>query len=262
MSIQPKTRPLQALEYIQGYCGPTNPEHLMYISWLNDAEKLLSSDRYAAYTLQGFAHLLMGNIDAALESMQSAYQIKSDGDAAQNYINTLHKAGCFLQSNEISLQSLHRNPYLTGVVPMVIYNSINLLDGDPIIQAVDLYQGSEARDYLLDNSRLALEEIKFRISLLDRLGIGKEAFIKTMQLLQRFLSKHYAGYNEFIVAGEETGFEDVLRIRMFLSGVNIDDTLDWNDLFIDELVESDTLEYDEYKKILVSFIPAQQGARV
>ncbi len=76
-------------------------------------------------------------------------------------------------------------------------------------------------------------------------------------LVNQFLSeRHFNDYDVDTDVGS-TGYESVLNLDVYLQNTNIDNCLNLSDEFLDVLIDDETLDYGDYKNILVHFIPSQ-----
>lgn len=258
--MQPKPKTQEAYEFLQNYQGLTNPDSLQFHRWLRDGDQLIKKNAIDAYSLKSFAYVLMGKPKQALYSMQNAHRLGSVY-ASTNLMNILHNMGDFEKSTQIALQNIPKNPQTLVYVRALLLGSLFLLMPDNIHQALSLYRGQD-NDIVEYESKTVLDEIDKRKSLLETLNIDQEVFIKIFKKIYYLLSHHYVGHPITSVVDEYTEIGGNLRINIFLENIDIEYCLELNDLFLEELINDDLLDFSEYKNIMVSFIPAQYADKV
>ncbi|UNU73285.1 hypothetical protein LU293_09505 [Moraxella nasovis] len=250
----PKTKTHEAYEYLKNYHGLTNPNSFKYLSWLNSAEKLIKTDPVDGYVLQGFAHMALGDIQSAVQSMKKAYLLNNIV-ATYNYATLLYKSGEFSQSHQMCLNVLNKDPYDSNIIEVVLSNASRSLDLNILNEAFELFQGG---NLYIDNQKIkAIDFIKNTISKLKITNITQDNFVYIYSLLNRFLSKHYIGDYYVDVDVSQTEIGNILNIDIYLNNVGTDDCLDLDDKFLDVLIDDSQLNFDDYKNIIVHFIPAK-----
>ncbi|MFB6349497.1 hypothetical protein ACFBZI_08690 [Moraxella sp. ZJ142] len=246
--MQPKTKTHEAYEYLERYQGLTNPDNLRFIRWLRDAKSLLKTNAIDAYVLQGFAHMALGDADLAVQSLKKAHLLNHDL-ASYNYAVALHRIGNFAQSHEVCLGLLKKDPYNHKVIAVAIGNAGRQSDIGMLDEIFDLLDGS------LACRQDAKQFINKVLDNLKQANISRENFARINQLVVKFLTKRYFGNSHIETTVTQTEIGNMLDVNIYLNNVSIDDCLRWNDAFLDVLIDDDKLHFDDYKNILVHFIP-------
>lgn len=248
--MQPKPKTQEAYEFLQNYQGLTNPDNLRFHRWLKDGENLVAVSPADGYILQGFAHNLLGNALLALDSMKKAKMLNNYFGKV-NYAGLLTRFGECEESTPICLELLRQDPMDAHVFWLVLDNADFALDADLAKKAQLLYQGNDIdlQDFL--------SSLDAKVHILQDVGIDKETFINVKKRLFNFLSHHYCGdyTTKPVIAESEIGKR--LDLNVYLNNVDIHQCLELNDMFIDKLIEDDALHFNDYKNIIVHFIPAK-----
>lgn len=258
--MQPKPKTQEAYEFLQSYQGLTNPDSFQFHRWLREGDQLIHKHTVDAYLLKSFAYILLGEPTKALYNMENAHRLGAT-HVSRNLMNIFYTMGDFEKSSQIALQNIPENPQTLYYVRALLSNSLLLLAPENIHQVVSLYHGKD-NEIVEYESKDMLDQITIRESLLKKLNINKEIFVKIFQKIHYFLSHHYVGDSMNSVTDEYTEIGGNLRINVFLKNIDIEHCLKFNDLFLEELINDDLLDFDEYKSIMVSFIPAQYADKV
>lgn len=249
MSIQPKTKTYEAYEYLKNYQGLTNPDNVLYVTWLKDAELLLKSNPKDAYILKSFAYILLGKPSDALYTMRNARKLGSDL-ANHNIMSILYFMGQFEESAEIATDCLKKNPYDEDCVRVLLNIALTNLDSDKINEAMQYYKGDNQD--IIQQGQEYIKQITHRVNILNELGISKATFVNVSQYIYHFLSDKYVGNFELIIDFGYTELGGYAQTNVSLNHLTIDECLALQDSFLDMLIESE-LDYQDYKNILVNF---------
>lgn len=103
-------------------------------------------------------------------------------------------------------------------------------------------------------------QTKFDKKILDdikKVNISYDKFVHINHLLNQFLLQH--GFDDCYIDSDvgSTGHENVFNLDVYLQNTNINDCLEFQDEFLNMLIDNDVLNYDDYKNMLVHFIPSQ-----
>lgn len=248
MIAEPKTN--EAYKYSKSHQGLTNSDSLLFHRWLKDSESLIKVSPADGYILQGFAHSLLGNAKKAIESMKKAKMLNNYFGKV-NYAWLSTRFGEYEESCKVCFELLRQDPTDSHVFSIMLDNADFALNADLVKQALELYQGD---DMDLDDFLLSIDK---KTQLLEDVDIDKATFINIKKLLFKFLSKHYYGdyaLRPFIVENE---IGKRLDLNVYLNNVDIEHCLELNDVFMDTLIDDDNLSFDDYKNIIVHFVPAE-----
>lgn len=253
INMQPKTKTQEAYEFLQNYQGLTNPNGLMSYRckrWLEDSQSLIHNDPVDGYMLQGFVYTLLGDNELAIKSLRKAKNLNNYLGKV-NYAFLLVRSGKFDEGLHNSLNLLRQNPTDKSVLSIVLEGARFTLNTDLVEQAFELYKGDD--DNLLSTSFNYIDE---NIKLLQSLNIDKDNFIYITKMLVNFLvSRYFGNYSiEMHIAESEIGKK--LDLNVYLHNVSIEHCLEFNDLFLDMLID-DSLKFDDYKDIFVHFVPME-----
>lgn len=249
MSIQPKTKTYEAYEYLKNYQGLTNPDNVLYVTWLKDAELLLKSNPKDAYILKSFAYILLGKPSDALYTMRNARKLGSDL-ANHNIMSILYSMGQFEESAEIATDRLKNNPYDEDCVRALLNIALINLDSHKIKEAMRYYKGNNQK--IIQLSQDNIERVDYRLNILNVLDISKHIFINISQYIYLFLSDKYVGNFDLFFDFGHTEVGGYVQVKVSLNNLTIDECLALQDSFLDMLIESE-LDYQDYKNILVNF---------
>lgn len=250
MNMQPKTKTYEVYEYIKNYHGLTNPDNFLFYRWLTEGKELVKFSPADGYILQGFAYSLLGDAKSAIDSMKKA-KLLNNYFGKVNYAGLLTRFGECEESTTICFELLRQDPMDAHVFWLVLDNADFALNADLAKKAQLLYQGNDIdlQDFL--------SSLDAKMHILQDAGIDKEVFINVKKRLFNFLSYHYCGdyTTKPVIAESEIGKR--LDLNVYLNNVDIHQCLELNDMFIDQLIDDDTLHFNDYKNIIVHFIPAK-----
>ena len=248
--MQPKPKTQEAYEFLQGYQGLTNPDNLRFRRWLRDGENLVKTSPADGYILQGFAYNLLGNAMLALDSMRKAKMLNNYFGKV-NYAGILNRLGEYEESMSICFELLQQDPMDTHVFSMALANADFALDIDLAKKTFPLYQGNDI------DSQYFLSSLDKKTQILQDVNIDKDVFINIKKRLFNFLSHHYCGNytTKPVIVENEIGKR--LDLNVYLNNVGIHQCVELTDMFMDELIHDDILHFDDYKNIIVHFIPAK-----
>lgn len=248
MQPQPKTQ--EAYEFLQKYQGLTNPDSLQFHRWLRDGENLVATSPADGYILQGFAHKLLGNAILALDSMKKAKMLNNYFGKV-NYAGLLTDLGRYEESLPICFELLQQDPTDSHVFSMILENVDFALDINLAKRAFSLYQGDDI------NLQSFLSSLNRKTQILHDVSIDKDVFINIKKRLFSFLSHHYFGNytTQFFIVESEIGKR--LDLNVYLNNVDVHQCVELTDIFMDELIDDNTLRFDDYKNIIVHFIPSK-----
>lgn len=248
--MQPKSKAQEAYEFLQKYQGLTNPDSLQFHRWLRDGENLVATSPADGYILQGFAHKLLGNAVLALDSMKRAKMLNNYFGKV-NYAGLLTRLGRYEESLPICFELLQQDPTDSHVFSMILENVDFALDIDLAKRAFSLYQGDDI------NLQSFLSSLNRKTQILHDVSIDKDVFINIKKRLFSFLSRHYCGNytTQFFIVESEIGKQ--LDLNVYLNNVDVHQCVELTDIFMDELIDDNTLRFDDYKNIIVHFIPSK-----
>lgn len=249
--MQPKTKTHEAYEYIRSYQGLTKPDSLVFHRWLNDAEKLVNTDAQNAYVLKAFAYILIGQPTNALYAMQNAERLGYTS-ATQNTMNILHSMGRFDESDDMAQAILQKNPHNAESVQILLFHALSNLNNDKIKNLMKYY--SDDNQEIVQKFQEYDAEINRRVNWLNELNIPKETFVNVLQHIYKFLSNKYVGDVNLSIDFGYTDVSGYAQINIFPNNLTSDDCLKLQDEFLDMLIDGD-LKYQDYKNILVNFLP-------
>lgn len=250
LKMQPKPKTQEAYEYLKNYQGLTNPNKIEFRRWLKDGEKLVATSPVDGYILQGFAHDLLGNAILALDSMKKAKMLNNYFGKV-NYASLLTRFGKYEESTQICLALLQQNPMDKHVFLMVLDNADFALDAELAKTAFSLYKGNDM------DLQPFLSSLNKKTQILQEININKEIFINIKKRLFNFLSYHYCGdfVTKPLIVENEIGKR--IDLNVYLNNVDVYQCVELTEMFMDKLIDDDTLHFDEYKNIIVHFIPAR-----
>lgn len=250
MNIVAKSKTQEVYEFLKEYQGLTNPNSLKFLAWLKDGEALLKTDPADGYILQGFAYGLLGNPLLAIESMKKA-MLLNNYFGKINYAMRLSYFGNFQESYEICLELLKQNPLDKQAFDVALDNAGNLINHDLLEKVAKLFKGD------IKGVSSVLSYIQDKQLLLTDLNISKDIFLKIQKVLFQFLSYHYYGDYTAIPIIRQTELGKHLELNIYLNHLEIEKCLEMNELFLEKLINNNELHYDEYKNIIVQFMPAE-----
>lgn len=248
--MQPKPKTQEAYEFLQNYQGLTNPDSLQFHRWLRDGENLVATSPADGYILQGFAHNLLGNAMLALDSMKKAKMLNNYFGKV-NYASLLNRLGKYEESTSICFELLQQDPTDNHVFLIALANADFALDFDLAKKSFSLYQDDDI------DSQPFLSSLDKKTQILYDADIDKDVFINIKRKLYNFLSHHYCGNyttKPFIVENE---IGKRLDFNVYLNNVDIHQCVELTDMFMDKLIGDDTLCFNDYRKIIVHFIPSK-----
>lgn len=248
--MQPKSKTQEAYEFLQSYQGLTDPDNLQFHRWLRDGKNLVQTSAADGYILQGFAYNLLGNAILSLDSMKKA-KLLNNYFGKVNYAGLLNRLGRHEESISICFELLQQDPMDSHVFSMALTNADLALDADMAKKAFLLYEGDDV------DLHPFLTSLDKKAEILQDVDIDKETFINIKRRLFSFLSHHYCGdysTRPFIVENE---IGKRLDLNVYLNNVDVHQCVELTDMFMDELIDDDTLHFDDYKNIIVHFIPAK-----
>lgn len=102
-----------------------------------------------------------------------------------------------------------------------------------------------------------LSSLNKKTQILQEININKEIFINIKKRLFNFLSYHYCGdfVTKSLIVENEIGKR--IDLNVYLNNVDVYQCVELTEMFMDKLIDDDTLHFDEYKNIIVHFIPAR-----
>ncbi len=246
MQAKPKT--LEAFEYLKTYSGLTDSNNLTYRRWLNDGQNLVKKSPADGYLLQGFAYHLLGDISLAITSMQKARRL-NDYFGKINYATLVFRSGDYQQSIQVCLDLLAQNKEDQYVRSLLLECADFALDADLVKKLLQSDKGNE----VLQSLALSIDK---EIQVLSDIGIDKMAYIAVKQAVFELLSNYYVGdcVIKPCVIDNEMGKQ--VQLSVYLDNVGIDDCLRLDNALLDKLID-DELPFDQYKNVVVHFIPAK-----
>lgn len=253
---QPKT--FEAYEFLKSYNGLTNPNNFRFLSWLKDAKNLLKTNPADGYILQGFAYILLGKPELAIDSMKNA-KLLNNYFGKINYAGLLSRLGETQRSSEICFEILRQNPTDRQAFLIVLDNADFALNVNLVEQVGQLYKGDKEDEQIQTSF---LSHINQYEKLLQKLDIDKNVFLKIRKSLVEFLPNYYYGMFTTKSFARETEIGKHLEFNVYLYDVDIEKCLDLTDLFLDKLINDEGLDFDAYKKIIVHFIPIEYNHQV
>lgn len=251
----PKPKTAEAYEFLSNYNGLSNPDNMRFRRWLQDADQLIKIEPDLGYMLKSFAYVLMGKSSEALYAMNNAKGLGAVG-ASKNLMNIHHAMGNFEESTKIALDNIAYNPQSVEYMQTILRDSLRVLDKDIIEKGLNLYKGDH-QDLLLNQSSSVLNQIDLQIELLEQLNIPKEVFVKIARKIHLFLSKNYVGNSVLTIEDEYTEIGANLRLNVFLKNVDESECIELNNSFLESLISDESFSFDDYKDILVNFIPVE-----
>lgn len=254
LSMQPKSKAHEAYEFLQNYNGLTNANELISYRcerWLADGESLMrNGDPADGYILQGFAYTLLGNNELAIESMRMAKDL-NNYFGKMNYAWLLIRSGEFDQGLCNSLELLRHNSTDQKLLFIVLEGIKYTLNIDLLKPLFELYKGDDKDSFSIYN------RLNENIKLLQDLNIDKNNFINVTKILTNFLAYRYFGDYSIGMHVAESEIGKKLDLNIYLYNVDIENCLELNDLFLDALINDDGTQFDDYKDILVHFMPME-----
>ena len=88
-------------------------------------------------------------------------------------------------------------------------------------------------------------------------SLSFEKFAYMINLLMEFLSNHHLDSCRLDIGANQTEAGIILSMNAYLHNVTSDDCLRFDDEFLDVLIDDKNLNYDDYKDVMIHFVPAE-----
>lgn len=92
---------------------------------------------------------------------------------------------------------------------------------------------------------------------IEQANISYDTFLYIHYLLNQFLSEHHFNECHIDTIVGNTGHENILNLDIYLQNANSNNCVKFNDEFLDILINDKILDFNDYKNILIHFIPSQ-----
>ncbi len=257
---RPQSKLSEVSDFMNQHQGIIDPNRLELRRWLNDARALRQSEPAAGYMMEGLVYRAQGNIVKGTEYLKKSYRI-DPLLAGKNYVSLLTVNGNFDEAESVALKLIQNSRTDVGLLRCILVSLPHTLNKNNLIQAIDVFKPTNpyAKE-ILNLANFMLDDIKKTLSSLELSNVTVETYRNYWMLASKIRNANYMGGSHITITHQVNELGDFLIIEDSLLNVSIDDCMRMNDELIEAIIDDD-YPFDEYRKIVFNFSPAENSLK-
>lgn len=257
---RPQSKLSEVSDFMNQHQGIIDPNRLELRRWLNDARALRQSEPAAGYIMEGLLYRAQGKIAEGLEYLEKAYRLDSLL-ASKNYFSLLATNGEYGKAENVALHFIQKDRADSELLQFMLSIIMYSLNEDNLNQAINMFKPTNpyAKE-ILNLANFMLDDIKKTLSSLELSNVTVETYRNYWMLASKIRNANYMGGSHITITHQVNELGNFLIIEDSLLNVSIDDCMRMNDELIEAIIDDD-YPFDEYRKIVFNFSPAENSLK-
>lgn len=257
---RPQSKLSEVSDFMNQHQGIIDPNRLELRRWLNDARALRQSEPAAGYMMEGLVYRAQGNIVKGTEYLKKSYRI-DPLLAGKNYVSLLTVNGNFDEAESVALKLIQNSRTDVGLLRCILVSLPHTLNKNNLIQAIDVFKPTNSdAEKVLKTSNLLLKDMDKVLHSLKMSDVSIDTYKRYWKLVSNVRNSNYMGNSNVTVDHQVNELGVFLTIDDSLHNISIDNCIRMNDELIEAIIDDD-YPFDEYRKIVFNFSPAENSLK-